>query len=146
MATTTQKKATDFTDAAKTTAGKATEFAKDAAEKATDFAKGAASTVAEKAGEAGSYLAEKADDATSAVGGGMESLAGTIRDRGPQKGVLGNASSAVAGTLESGGRYLREHGLSGIADDITDIIRKNPLPAILIGVGVGFLLAKAMRR
>jgi hypothetical protein len=48
----------------------------------------------------------------------------------------------VAGTLESGGRYLEEQGLGGIAEDVTGLIRRNPIPAVLIGVGLGFMLAR----
>ncbi len=79
---------------------------------------------------------------TSAVGSGMKSLAGAIREDTPREGVLGTASSAVANTLESGDRYLREDGLGGMAEDVTDLIRRNPTPAVLVGIGIGFLLAK----
>jgi hypothetical protein len=98
--------------------------AKDVAGKAADMAKDAVSTVAKKAGEAGSFLAEKADDATCAIGSGVESF---------------------AHTLERGGRYLQEHGLSGIASDLTETIRRHPVPAMLIGVALGFLVARALR-
>ena len=110
-----------------------------------ETARGAAAAVAEKAGEAATYLGKKADDATSAVGGGMKSLAGTIREKMPREGVLGTAGGAVAGTLESGGAYLQDHGLSGVGEDVTGLIRRNPIPAVLIGIGIGFLLARATR-
>jgi hypothetical protein len=111
----------------------------------TETARNAASAVAEKASDAASYVGKKAEDATSAVGSGMKSLAGTIRENMPHEGVLGSAGGAVADTLESGGKYLAEHGLSGIGEDITGLIRRNPIPAVLIGIGVGFLLARATR-
>jgi len=118
------------------------EPAKDVISKTGDAVKEAASTVAHKAADAGAYIAHKAEDATAAVGGEMKSLAGTIRNKGPHDGMLGNASSAVANTLESYGRELEEHGLTGIADDVTNTIRRHPVPAVLIGIGVGFLLAR----
>jgi len=124
----------------------AREMAKDTAGKAGSFVKDAASTVAHKAADAGSYVAHKAEDATAAVGGEMKSLAGTLRDKGPHDGMLGNASSAVANTLESCGRELQEHGLSGIADDITNTVRRHPVPAVLIGIGLGFLLARVFAK
>jgi hypothetical protein len=86
-----------------------------------------------------------ADSAVGSVGSGMQSMAGTIREGGPQSGVLGSASSKVAGALEDAGEYLESHGLSGIADDLTNLIRRNPLPALLVGVGIGFLVARALR-
>jgi hypothetical protein len=116
--------------------------AKELASAVVDKAKGAASSVAHTVGQAGSTVGEKANEATSAVGSGMKSLAGTIRENTPREGVLGTASSAVANTLESGGRYLQEEGLGGMAEDVTNLIRRNPIPAVLVGIGIGFLLAK----
>jgi hypothetical protein len=117
--------------------------AKDMACDAGAKAKDVASTVAQKTGEAASFIGQKAGDAASAVGGGMKSLAGTIRDNTPDNGPIGTAKSAVADTLESGGRYLQEHGLGGIGEDMTNLIKRNPIPALLVGIGVGFLVARA---
>jgi hypothetical protein len=75
----------------------------------------------------------------------MKSLAGTIRNQGPQEGMLGDATSTVAKTLEQGGKYLQKEGLTGMADDLSEIIRKNPIPAVLVGIGVGFMLAQLTR-
>lgn len=116
--------------------------AKEMASSAVDTVKDAASSVAHSIGEAGSAVGDKANEATSAVGGGMKSLAGTIRQHRPHEGMLGTASASVADSLESGGRYLQEEGLRGMADDVTNMIRRNPIPALLIGIGLGFLLAK----
>jgi hypothetical protein len=80
-----------------------------------------------------------------AVGSGMESLAGTIRQHAPDSGMLGTASQKVARGLESGGRYLQEEGLRGIGEDLTNLIRRNPIPALLIGLGLGFLIGRALR-
>jgi hypothetical protein len=90
-------------------------------------------------------VGDRADSAVSSVGSGMQSVADTVRDKGPQSGMLGKAASGVASGLESGGRYLEEQGLSGMADDLTNLIRRNPVPALLIGVGIGFLLARLLR-
>jgi hypothetical protein len=120
--------------------------AKQTAGKAGDMVKDAASSVANKASDVGAYIAHKAEDATTAVGGEMKSLAGTIRNKGPHDGMLGNASSSVASTLESAGRELQEHGLSGIAEDIGATVRRHPVPAVLIGIGLGFLLARVFAK
>lgn len=122
-----------------------TEQARGAAAGVMDSARGMASDAAKKAGDAASYVGEKAEDATSAVGSGMKSLAGTIREHSPREGVLGSAGKGVADTLESGGRYLEESGLSGIGEDLTSLIRRNPVPALLVGIGIGFLIARATR-
>lgn len=120
------------------------EHARDIASEAANKAKDLGATVTQKAGEAASYVGKKVDDATASVGSGMKSLAGAIRDKAPDKGMIGTAGSAVADTLESGGRYLEQQGLSGIGDDVTNLIRRNPFPAIMIAVGVGYLVARAL--
>lgn len=122
-----------------------TQQSRDAAGAALDSAKDMASAAGKKASEAASYVGQKAEDATAAVGGGLKSLAGTIREHTPRDGMFGNASSTVASTLESGGRYLEEHGLKGVGEDLTQVIRRNPIPALLIGIGLGFLVARATR-
>jgi hypothetical protein len=121
------------------------EKAKDAAGNVVDKAKQAASNVAEKAKDVASAVGDKADSAVSSVGSGMQSLGGTIRDKGPHGGVLGGAASGVANALETSGRYLEEQGLSGMAEDLTGLIRRHPIPAMLIGVGLGYLLARITR-
>jgi hypothetical protein len=102
--------------------------------------------LAERAKDAATALGDRASEAATAVGSGMESLAGTIRERGPREGMWGSASDQVARTLETGGRYLKEEGLSGMLDDVAVMVRKNPIPAILVGIGVGFLLARTTSR
>jgi ElaB/YqjD/DUF883 family membrane-anchored ribosome-binding protein len=105
-------------------------------------AKGAAENVKDKAQQAGEYVRDKADQAVSSTGKGMESLADTVRDRGPKEGILGKATAGVADTLDRTGEYLDEHGVSGMVEDLTSMIKNHPLPAILIGVGIGFMLAR----
>jgi ElaB/YqjD/DUF883 family membrane-anchored ribosome-binding protein len=122
--------------------GSMMEHAKETARDVGDKAKSVAGNVADKAKQVASNVGDRAESAVTGAGKGMENLAQTIRDRGPHEGVLGSATSTVASTLESSGRYLEEQGLSGIAEDITNLIRRNPIPAMLIGVGLGFMLAR----
>jgi ElaB/YqjD/DUF883 family membrane-anchored ribosome-binding protein len=108
----------------------------------TDKAKEIAGTLGDKAKDAASAIGQKAENATHAVGNRIEHLGDTIRDKGPHQGVLGSAASSVASGLESSGKYLQEEGLKGMAEDVTNVIRRNPIPAVLIGVAVGFLIAR----
>lgn len=116
-----------------------------------DKAKDMASNVADKAREAASNFGSKARDtiasgshhAESAIGSGIHSLGGSLRENLPQSGMLGSAGSSVADALESSGRYIQEEGLAGMADDMMNMIRRNPIPAVMVGVGIGVLLAFA---
>jgi len=118
---------------------KASDLASSVGQKASDVA----SNLGKKASDAAATVGDKANDATAAVGHGMKSLAGTIRDKTPDTGVIHNAAGAVADTLQRGGDYLEERQLSGIARDVTDIVRRYPVAAICIGLGIGFLVARA---
>jgi ElaB/YqjD/DUF883 family membrane-anchored ribosome-binding protein len=130
---------------AKDTANKAGDLAKDLAGRAGEYVKDAASNVACKTSDAASYLGHKADDATMSVGENISSFAGTIRDKGPRGGILGAADAAVADTVESVGKEL-EQGLGAMAEDLTRTIRRHPVPSVLIGVGIGFLLARTFSK
>jgi hypothetical protein len=148
MATTSNTSREQAGNVASDLKNKAQSAASQVADKGKEFldkAKDMGANLADKAKDVASTAGHKADDAVSSVGSGMESLAGTMRDKLPGDGYLGSASSAVAGALEKGGHYLKEEGLSGMADDLAGLIRRNPVPAVLIGIGVGFLLARATR-
>jgi hypothetical protein len=116
------------------------------AEAVKNRASEAASNVADKAKQAASALGQKAEQTTHAMGSGMKSLSDTIRNKAPQEGMMGEAASSIAQGLESGGNYLEQAGIQGIAEDLTNLVRRNPVPALLVGVGLGFLLARATTR
>jgi len=99
-------------------AGKSLQDAEQAAGDAKDKAKDAASSVGQNVADAAAYVGHKAEDATSSVG---------------------NA-------LENTGQYLKNDGLRHIADDLTEMIKRNPVPAMLLGIGLGFLFAQASSR
>jgi hypothetical protein len=135
------------------TTGKASDAAAGAAQKAQGTAANlgqkvqeVASNVAHKAQDVASTVAHKADDAISTVGSGMSSLAGTIREKGPQAGVLGSATSTVAGGLQSTGDYLQSHGMGDMLNDVSGVIRRYPLQSLLMGFGIGFLMARVTSR
>jgi len=120
--------------------------AQEAASNVAQTARDAASSAAQRAQEVAGNLGQRAEDALSTVGERMSGLADTIRDRAPQEGVLGTAAGSVASGLETGGRYLQEHGFGDMADDLSSMIRSNPIPSLLVGFGVGFLVGMALRR
>ena len=103
------------------------------------------SQATEKVKEAAGFVGDKAEQATHAVGAGMEKLGSAIQPQGGE-GVLGGAREAVGSKLEGAGQYLEQQGLKGIGSDLTNLIRQNPVPALLIGAGIGFLLAKLSAR
>jgi len=119
--------------------------AEDTAAKAGEKVQNAASAAMDKAHEMASTAGKRVDEATAALGERVKTAASSLRERAPQEGMLGTASGAVADSLDSAGRYLQEEGLIGMAEDVTELIRRNPIPAMFVGIGIGFMLAKAFR-
>jgi type IV secretory pathway TrbL component len=105
----------------------------------------AASSALGKAQDMASNAGKRVEEATSALGERVQSMAGSLRDRGPHEGMLGTATGRVADSLDTAGRYLQDEGIAGMAEDVTEIIRRNPIPAVVVGIGFGFLLARLFR-
>lgn len=117
-----------------------------AASQASERVQQATSAAMSKAQELAGSASRRVDDATAALGERVRSAGGSLREHGPREGMLGSATGRVAESLESTGRYIQEEGIVGMAEDVTELIRRNPIPAMLVGVGIGFLLAKMLRR
>jgi ElaB/YqjD/DUF883 family membrane-anchored ribosome-binding protein len=136
-------------DEARKAAGQAADKAREGLAGAASSAREAVSHVGEAvsnvASSAASTVGQKAEQAVNATGRGIETLADTVREHGPEQGVLGSATRSVADTLDSTGHYLEDRNLSGMFDDMTTVIKRNPIPAVLIGLGVGFLLGRSLR-
>jgi len=124
--------------------GAAADKAREAVGSAVEKAREGLSSMGESASHMASAAVNKADDAVSAAGRKLEDWGEGVRSRTPNEGLLGSASEAVACTLEKSGKYLEDHGVSGMVEDVTDMIKRNPIPALFVGIGIGFLLAKAL--
>jgi hypothetical protein len=83
---------------------------------------------------------ERAESATGAVGDRLRSAGEAVREKGDR------TTEAIAHSLESTGQYLQEEGISGAANDLTVLIRRHPIPALFLGLGIGYLVAQAARR
>jgi hypothetical protein len=130
---------------------------RDTVENAAHTAREAASNLGQKAGDVASNLgeraqnlastaADRAEDAMSTVGQGMSTMAGRLRESVPPEGMLGTAAGSVAGTLEAGGRYLQEHDLNDIGEDVSRLVRQYPIASLCAVFGLGFMLGRTMGR
>jgi len=119
--------------------------AANAVQSATDQAKNLAGTARDKASDLADTASDKADSAMSATGSQMQSLAQTVRQKAPE-GAVGEYAHQAADVLDRGGRYLQEADLQTVRGDMETIIRQHPIESLLVGLGVGYLLARATRR
>jgi len=112
----------------------------------TSAPKVGSSPAREQAEEPSPPASSAANQATSAVGEQLGSLAGMIRAKAPREGTAGRAATAVAEKLGAAGAYLQEKKVEHVGEDVADLIRRYPMPSLLIGLGIGYLLARSTRR
>ena len=119
--------------------------AKEAAASVGELASDAACAVGAMASQAACDVGKKADDLTASAGVGIQEWGNRLSKNAPHAGVLGSASQAVARTVRDGGEYLEGAKLSGLTEDIAQLIRRNPIPAVLIAIGLGWCAACKLR-
>jgi len=105
----------------------------------------AAASVGEMAVQTAAAAGKKADDLTAAAGHEVKAFGDNLGKKMPHEGVAGKASQFVADSIKEGGSYIEEHKLSGMAHDVEQIIKNHPVPAVLICLGIGFCIGRAMK-
>jgi len=99
-----------------------------------------ASTVKDKAAQFGSTVSDKANSAITSMGEKMSDMGHSLGEKVP------TSLAPYAEGLERAGQYLQRQDIGDFVDDLSGIIRRHPMPALLTGVAVGFLLARTARR
>lgn len=123
----------------------ATNNVREAAASVGEMASQAGCAVGSMASQAVCDVGRKADDLTANAGLRIQGLGDRISKNAPHTGVLGNASQAVAKTVKDGGEYLEGAKFSGLTEDVAHLIRRNPIPAVLIAIGLGWFAARKLR-
>ena len=118
--------------------------AREAAASVGEMALHAGSAVGEIANQAACDVSKRADELTANAGVGIQGLGNRISQNAPHTGVLGNASQAFARSVKDGGEYIEGAKLSGMTEDLAQLVRRNPIPAILIAVGLGWFVGRKL--
>ena len=90
----------------------------------------------------------------AAVADGVESAQGAISTAATAvadgwesaQGAISTAATAVADGVGSASSYLQEKKFEEMATDITALIRQYPVQSLLVGVGLGYILARLTPR
>jgi len=64
----------------------------------------------------------------------------------PDEALVPDAADTAADTHQRAGSYLQEQELRDMRADLEGLIRRHPVESLLIGFGLGYLLARSMRR
>lgn len=116
------------------------------AHRVADRTREVAGNVKSRATEIGSRVADRTDAAMSAAGERIENLGQSLRGHATDEGRMGKVLSRTASALEQSGLYLQESTPTDVRMDLEDVMRKRPVTTLLVGAGVGFLIARALRR
>lgn len=129
----------------------------------TDRARDIAGTAREKLADVGSTARERAGNLKDTLADALESSADKLRQRAGQGGQLagttGSSSVAVegdgrmtevanrvAGGMQASADWLRDADLDGLKMGIEKQVKEHPGRTLLIAVGLGYLLGKALRK
>jgi cell division septum initiation protein DivIVA len=118
--------------------------AKSAASSVGEMASHAASAVGQMANQAGCEVRHRADDAAANAGAQIHQFGDRMSREAPRSGMMGQAAQSVARGVSSGGQYLENRKASGIADDLVELVRQYPLPAILITACTAWWLGRKL--
>jgi ElaB/YqjD/DUF883 family membrane-anchored ribosome-binding protein len=88
------------------------------------------------------YLSSKVDQLNGKIGQEMRSIAGALRARSPHE-MIRKTTYNVAAKLDRAGSYLEGSDSKAVLADFGSAVSRSPMKLILIGAGVGFLLARA---
>ena len=87
-------------------------------------------------------VAATATSAAQDMASRVTETAGTAATKAQE--MAGSAVTAVTDTVAGVGTYVQEKGLQGLSGDLTDLIRRHPVPALLIGLGIGYVLGRSV--
>jgi hypothetical protein len=93
-------------------------------------------------GERTAGVAATVTSTAQAVASGVTETAGTAATRAQE--MAGAAATAVTDTVARAGTYVQDKGVQGLSGDLTGLIRRYPVPALLIGLGLGFVLGRSL--
>jgi len=126
-----------------------------------DRASGAMSSARERLADVGSTVREKASSAKDSLADALESGAEKLRNRGGDGIAAAGASGGsvavaddrmtqvttkVAGGMDATADWLRDADLDSLKSSVERQVKEPPGRTLLIAVGVGYLLGKALRK
>jgi ElaB/YqjD/DUF883 family membrane-anchored ribosome-binding protein len=113
----------------------ATDQFKEQAGTMIESAKGLAEEAKSKVQDVAQAGADKAHEAKEAAGEQMHAVADKIRQGG----------QVASEKADQFGNYLQDHDFGAIGRDLTDVVRKYPVQALLVGIGIGILVGRSAR-
>jgi hypothetical protein len=107
-------------------------------------AHGAVDTMHDKAQRMARNAEETLEGASATLSEGLSTAAGRPRAGASGDGMMGSAAGSVADRLEVAATFLREHNFRSMFSDAGGLVRRRPIQASIVGLGLGYLLGRAL--
>jgi hypothetical protein len=132
----------------------------DEGQSVTDRARDIAGSAEEKLADVGSTVRERAGNAKDSLAGALEAGADKLRQRSGDgqlagagganvsmgDGRMAKVTTSVAGRMDATAHWLRDADLDGLRTGLETQVKEHPGRTLLLAVGVGYLLGKALRK
>ena len=113
-----------------------------------------AAEVKEKAADLGRKTVDNIDESRKSTAGALDQAAAKLHSGGDQlSGVAHTAADQISGVahgtadkLQAAADYIRETNLKGMGEDLKDIVKRYPGPALAAAAVLGFIVARGFRR
>ena len=103
------------------------------------------STTTRKAGSLADQATSSMDAGIEKASGGLDTLAGAIRDKSPSLGGAQSMANTAADKIEAQAEMLRGQSADQMISDLEALVRRRPVESMLVAAGAGFILSKALR-
>jgi len=113
-----------------------------------------AAEVKEKVADFSRKAVDNIDESRKSTAGALDQTAAKLHSGGDQlSGVAHTAAEQISGVahrtadkLQAAADYIRETDLKGMGEDLKDIVKRYPGPALAAAAVLGFLVARSFRR
>jgi hypothetical protein len=113
-----------------------------------------AAEVKEKVADFGRKTVDNIDESRKRAAGALDQTAAKLHSGGDElSDVAHTAADQISGVahgtadkLRAAADYIRETNLKGMGEDLTDIVKRYPGPALAAAVVLGFIVARGFRR
>src|SRR5580658_2459307 len=108
----------------------------------------------EKVADFGRKTADNIDESRKSTAGALDQTAAKLHSGGDQlSGIAHTAADQISGVahatadkLQAAADYIRETDLKGMGEDLKDIVKRYPGPALAAAAVLGFIVARGFRR
>ena len=113
-----------------------------------------AAEVQEKVADFGRKTVDNLDESRSSTAGALDQAAAKLHSGGEQlSGAARTAADQISGAahrtadnLQAAADYIRETDWKAIGEDLKDIVKRHPGPALAAAAVLGFIVARGFRR